>query len=97
MSKIWKPTDFPKPTPDALRSNLADLVDKQLSQNGGSISFENNKVKVECSISFRSLTQDELIDFESWYARQGGWKTVSGIKKASLEPIDSIYRFTFTN
>ena len=96
MTKIWKPTDFPKPTPDATRAELATAIDAVLSDNGGNVTFAAGKVMIECIISFRTISTEEMIDFCSWYARQGSWKNVTGIRQKT-ESISHSYKFTLSN
>lgn len=73
-TKIYSPKDFPKPKPDEFREELlqkfaAAIEAKQFerTENGIKVQFTNN----------HRYTKENLIDFSSYYALHGGWKSVT--------------------
>jgi len=79
-TKIYSPKDFPKPAPDQYREELlkkvADKIESQAyerTDNGIKITLEN----------FSKYTKDNFIDFQTYYALHGGWKSVTVVRAGS--------------
>lgn len=78
MSKVYKPSDFPNPKPDQYREEFKALVAEEIEQS----KFERlgNGIRLVITDSSK-YTTDNLIDFASSYATQGGWKSVNTSRK----------------
>lgn len=89
-TKVYKPTDFPKPKADAYRDELFAKVAKAI-EDGLYLRGDDN-VTLEIMDSKFYIT-DNLTDFSSQYATRGGWKKVETIRSKGFNTIKVLLYF----
>lgn len=76
-TKIYKPSDFPKPKPDQYREELFQKVQSAVESN--QYVRKDTCVSVIISNSAK-YTQDNFKDFSNKYAILGGWNKVEVVE-----------------
>ena len=74
--KIFEPGDFPKPPADARRQEILNLVELEINSNRHVVTYGDSNTTLEVNIVDSGFTTEQLIDFQSFYARQGKWTKV---------------------
>lgn len=79
MSKVYKPEDFPPKDPKAKRSELVAKVSAAIESNSF-LKENDNKISLKITGDY---DQQELIDFQSYYALLGHWSKVETTRNLS--------------